>query len=553
MDSRPWQRSYPAGVPHEIALEEGQTVARLLEDAMQAHAERPAATCLSETLLFRDIDRLSQAFAKHLQAVLAKGDRVAVMLPTSLPFVVAMAGALRAGMTVVPVNPLYTPREVEHQLTDSGAAAIVVADALLPTLDPVLARTSVRQVLTTPIVGLRAVADELAGLAASGRGSDARDATAAVLPLFVALRMGHSGEKRPVAIAPSDAAFLQYTGGTTGVSKGARLTHRNVCASTAQILSWGRLCLPPVGAEVLTPLPMYHVYPLAIALMGFPLGAHARLVPNPRDVASVIAEMRRGPFDMMIGVNTLFNALVGVPELGGVDFSRTRLVVGAGASVQEAVAKRWADAGAPPITEAYGLTETSPSATFNLVGRNGSIGMPVPSTDARIVDDNGRDVAVGAPGELLLRGPQVFDGYWQRPEETRKVFTEDGWFKTGDVVTMDDQGVMTMVDRKKDMILVSGFNVYPNEIEAVVAMMPEVLECACVGIPDDRSGEVPHLFAVPRQPDLTAAQIEAHCRANLAGYKIPRRISLVDSLPKSTVGKILRRELRQQAVQASAE
>jgi long-chain acyl-CoA synthetase len=420
-------------MPQEITLDEGQTVARLLEAAMQAHADRPAATCLSETLLFRDIDRLSQAFANHLQTFLAKGDRVAVMLPTSLPFVVAMAGALRAGMTVVPVNPLYTPREVEHQLSDAGAVALVVADAMLLTLDPVLART------------------------------------------------------------------------------------------------------------------------LAIVLWCLTMRAHARLVPNPRDVGTVIAEMKRSPFDMLIGVKPLFNALVGAPELGSVDFSRTRVVVGAGASVQKAVAKRWADAGGPPITEAYGLTETSPSATFNPLGRNGCIGMPVPSTDARIVDEQGRDVAIGVSGELLLRGPQVFDGYWQRPDETKKAFTDDGWFKTGDVVTMDDEGSLYLVDRKKDMILVSGFNVYPNEIEAVVAMMPEVLECACVGMPDERSGEAPQLFAVARTPDLTAAKIDAHWRANLAGYKVPRRIALVDSLPKSTVGKILRRELRQQAVQPSAE
>jgi long-chain acyl-CoA synthetase len=529
-------------MPQEITLDEGQTVVRLLEAAMQAHAERPAATCLSETLLFRDIDRLSQAFANHLQTFLAKGDRVAVMLPTSLPFVVAMAGALRAGMTVVPVNPLYTPREVEHQLNDAGAAALVVSDAMLLTLDPVLARTSVRQVLTTPIAGLGAIAEELSRQAAAIH--EHLDPSTAVLPLAAALRNGHSAEKKTAAIVPSDAAFLQYTGGTTGVSKGARLTHRNLCASTAQILSWLHLSLRPVGAEVITPLPLYHIYPLAIVLWCLTMGAHARLVRNPRDVGTVITEMKRSPFDMLIGVNTLFNALVGAPELRSVDFSRTRVVVGAGASVQEAVAKRWADAGGPPITEAYGLTETSPSATFNRLGRSGCIGMPVPSTDARVVDDQGKDVSIGVSGELLLRGPQVFDGYWQRPEETSKAFTDDGWFKTGDVVTMDDEGALYLVDRKKDMILVSGFNVYPNEIEAVVAMMPEVLECACVGIPDERSGEAPHLFAVARAPDLTAAKIEAHCRANLAGYKVPRRISLVESLPKSTVGKILRRELR---------
>jgi long-chain acyl-CoA synthetase len=345
-------------------------------------------------------------------------------------------------------------------------------------------------------------------------------------------------------VRPNDPAFLQYTGGTTGVSKGACLTHRSVLASSLQMQSWLGLALDLDNFELVTPLPLYHIYPLGMALTALASGAHNRLVVNPRDTQSLCAELRKAPFDMLIGVNTLFNAMVTLPELSTIDFSRCRMVVGAGASIQAAVAGKWMEAGGPPITEAYGLTETSPSVTFNAPGRNGTIGAPVPSTDVLIVDDAGEPVQVGTPGELLIKGPQLFTGYWNREEETRKSFTKDGWFRTGDVVTMDAQGLMYIVDRKKDMILVSGFNVYPNEIEGVVAMHPEVLECACVGVADERSAEAPHLFVVRRSPGLQAEELEAHCRKLLAAYKVPRHITFLDALPKSAVGKILRKELR---------
>ena len=553
MDKRRWHSSYPPGMPTEIELEGQQTVATLIEQALAAFAERRAVTCAGETLRYAELDRLSRALGAYLQASgLVQGDRVALMLPTSLPFLVGLTGVLRSGFVAVTVNPLYTAREVEQQLADSGATVVIATESLLPTLREVLPRTAVRQILLATVTGLQSIATSFAD---SRQGSVETDIAVETpkpeLALAAALRIGHAAHWTPASVRPADPALLQYTGGTTGVSKGAVLTHRNVSASTAQILSWVRLSVSKDAPSLVTPLPLYHIYPLGVALAWLVLGGINRLVPNPRDTASVIQAMKQAPFEMLIAVNTLFNALVNTPELSTVDFSATCLATGAGASVQAAVARRWLEAGGTPITEAYGLSETSPSATFNPPGRNGTIGIPVPSTDVRIVDDEERDVALGAPGELLIRGPQLFAGYWNRPEETRKAFTADGWFKTGDVVTMDEAGFMYMVDRKKDMILVSGFNVYPNEIEAVVAMMPEVLECACVGVSDARCGEVPHLFAVPRQPELTREQIEAHCRRNLAAYKIPRHITLIDALPKSTVGKILRRELRQSEEKAA--
>ncbi len=533
--NRPWHAAYPAGMPREITLPEGQTLASVFAQALTRHADRVAASCLGEQLHYAELDRLSTAFGAHLQQQgLVQGERVALMLPNGLPYLIALVGILRAGMVAVTVNPLYTAREVQHQLADAGAAGIVVAAPFLPTLEQVRAHTAVRHAVVAPLTGL------LSAL----RSPDTPPPAPDLWRLEHALLQGASHPLQPVAMGPQDVALLQYTGGTTGVSKGAMLTHRSVGASLAQLMSWSGTTLLAPGASVVTPLPLYHVYPLAIALMAIACGAENRLVPNPRDGASVIAELRRQPFEMLIGVNTLFNALTGDPDLARVDFSRTQLVTGAGASVQDAVARRWVAAGGPPITEGYGLTETSPSATFNPPGRNGTIGVPVPSTDARIVDDQGNDVPMGAGGELLLKGPQLFAGYWQREDETKKAFTDDGWFRTGDIVRMDEAGFLYVVDRKKDMILVSGFNVYPNEIEGVVAQMPQVLECACVGAPDERTGEAPHLFVVARDPALAIDAIEAHCRTHLAAYKVPQRIRLVEALPKSAVGKILRKELR---------
>jgi len=398
----------------------------------------------------------------------------------------------------------------------------------------------VRHVITAPMQDVRRSLLAPAGdQAVRARGRELQ-----LVPLHAAITSVQNADFSAAKVLPSDLAFLQYTGGTTGVSKGACLTHRNVLVSVLQMQSWLRLTLDLENFELVTPLPLYHIYPLGMALMALASGGHNRLVMNPRDIKSLCAELRRAPFNVLIGVNTLFNGMVNMPELASVDFSRCGMVIGAGASIQAAVARKWEAAGGPPITEAYGLTETSPSATFNAPGCNGTIGVPVPSTDVLIVDNAGDPVPQGTPGELLIKGPQVFAGYWKREEETRKAFTSDGWFRTGDVVTMDAQGLMTIVDRKKDMILVSGFNVYPNEIEGVVALHPDVLECACIGVPDERSGEVPHLYVVRRSPGLQEDHVEAHCRKLLAPYKVPRHITFLEALPKSTVGKILRKELR---------
>jgi len=389
--------------------------------------------------------------------------------------------------------------------------------------------------LTAPIVGL------VHALESSDLGANAPSAVSALADAIGSHRAARPADAH---VRPEDPALLQYTGGTTGLSKGAILTHRSMTAAGLQTVSWMTPALQGQEFSVVAPLPLYHIYPLQMLLMALRQGGVMRLISNPRDPAVVIAEMKRAPFSILIGVNTLFNALVQEPELSGVDFTRTRLVLGAGASVQNAVSQRWRAAGAPSITEAYGLTETSPAATFNPIGHSGHIGIPLPSTDVRIVDNDDREVADGTPGELLIKGPQLFAGYWHKEEESRAAFTGDGFLRTGDVVEADATGNMRIVDRKKDMILVSGFNVYPNEIEAVVSQHDGVLECACIGEPDERSGEIPHLFVVARNAGLRVEDLEAHCRANLTGYKVPRRITFLESLPKSTVGKILRRELR---------
>jgi len=541
MEHRPWHASYPAGLPREIVLDDSESLVTLLERAFTKHSTRTAVTCAGESLTFAQVEHASALLARSLQAAgLKRGDRVALLLHNNLIYPVALAAVLRAGMVGVTMNPLYTARELAYQLADSGASALVAAEPFMGVVTEVLGQTQLRYVMTVPMQQVKQALFATGGDAGAPAANDEprvvglREATAA-LP---------DADFASEHVRPSDLAFLQYTGGTTGVSKGACLTHRSVLASSLQMRSWLGLALDIDNFEIVTPLPLYHIFPLGMALTALASGAHNRLVVNPRDAQALCAELERAPFDMLIGVNTMFNALVALPELPGIDFSRCNVVIGAGASIQSAVAAKWVAAGGPPITEAYGLTETSPSVTFNAPGRNGTIGAPVPSTDVLIVDEAGEPVPLGTPGELLIKGPQVFAGYWNREEETRRSFTPDGWFKTGDIVTMDAQGLMYIVDRKKDMILVSGFNVYPNEIEGVVAMHPDVLECACVGVPDERSAEAPHLFVVRRVPGLRAEELEAHCRKLLAAYKVPRHITFLESLPKSAVGKILRKELR---------
>lgn len=522
--------AYPASFPDEIQLGEQETLITTLEQSFASHAHRIAATCLDEQLSYDELALRSKNFAIHLQqSGLQHGDRVALMMPNSLPYLIALAGVIQAGMVVVNVNPLYTPRELEHQLKDSGARCIVIAEPFVAVLAQVIERTSVEQVLTTPVFGLL---DHIDSEHASSFAKALKDQRA-LAPV-------------PAVTTPSDIAFLQYTGGTTGVSKGAVLTHRSVGVSLKMILLWFTPADITHQIAIVLPLPLYHVYPMSVALMSIALGANLRLIPNPRDTASVINELKRAPFDMFMGVNTLFNSLVEDPQLKTVDFSTTYAVIGAGASVQQPVVERWIAAGGAPITEAYGLTETSPCMMFNPRGRNGSIGIAMPSTALRIVDNQGQAVSALASGELQIKGPQLFSGYWQNAQETSAAFTDDGWFKTGDIVTMAEDGFMHLVDRKKDMILVSGFNVYPKEIEDVVASHPDILECACIGVPDERSGEVPHLFAVARTSGVTvtADQIKAHCRSGLTAYKVPRYITFVEALPKSLAGKILRKDLR---------
>ncbi|RRH87561.1 long-chain fatty acid--CoA ligase [Variovorax beijingensis] len=541
MEHRLWHAAYPAGLPRNVILDEQETLATLLERAFTKHAARTAVTCAGESLTFAQVEHASALVARALQAAgLQRGDRVALLLHNNLIYPVALAAILRAGMVGVTMNPLYTARELAYQLADSGASALVAAEPFMGVVTEVLGQTQVRYVMTVPMQEVKqalfaTASDASATVLSDGpRVVSLRDATAALRDADFASEQ----------MRPSDLAFLQYTGGTTGVSKGACLTHRSVLASSLQMRSWLGLALDIDDFEIVTPLPLYHIFPLGTTLTALASGAHNRLVVNPRDAQALCAELKRAPFDMLIGVNTMFNAMVTLPELSGIDFSRCNVVIGAGASIQAAVAAKWVAAGGPPITEAYGLTETSPSVTFNAPGRNGTIGAPVPSTDVLIVDDAGDPVPLGTPGELLIKGPQVFAGYWNREDETRRSFTQDGWFRTGDIVTMDAKGLMYIVDRKKDMILVSGFNVYPNEIEGVVAMHPDVLECACVGVPDERSAEAPHLFVVRRVPGLGAEELEAHCRKLLAAYKVPRHITFLESLPKSAVGKILRKELR---------
>jgi long-chain acyl-CoA synthetase len=541
MEHRLWHASYPAGLPRDIILDEQETLVTLLERAFTRYAARTAVTCAGELLTFAQVEHASALIARSLQAAgLKRGDRVALLLHNNLIYPVALAAILRAGMVGVTMNPLYTARELAYQLADSGATALVAAEPFMGLVNEILDQTQLRYVMTVP---MREVKQSLFATAGQPDAAAAND-RARIVSLRDAMSVLADADFTSEQVGPSDLAFLQYTGGTTGVSKGACLTHRSVLASSLQMRSWLALVLDIDNFEIVTPLPLYHIFPLGTTLTSLASGAHNRLVVNPRDAQALCAELKRAPFDMLIGVNTMFNAMVTLPEIAGIDFSRCNVVIGAGASIQEAVAAKWVKAGGPPITEAYGLTETSPSATFNAPGCNGTIGAPVPSTDVLIVDDAGEPVPLGTPGELLIKGPQVFAGYWNREEETRRSFTQDGWFRTGDIVTMDAQGLMYVVDRKKDMILVSGFNVYPNEIEGVVAMHPDVLECACVGVPDERSAEAPHLFVVRRAPGLQAEELEAHCRKLLAAYKVPRHITFLESLPKSAVGKILRKELR---------
>jgi long-chain acyl-CoA synthetase len=553
-----WLKSYPAGVPAEIDVNEYASLREVLEESCAKFGSRPAYSCMGRTITFADLDKLSAAFGAFLQGRgLTKGTRVALMMPNVLQYPVCLFGILRAGCTVVNVNPLYTPRELEHQLTDSGAEMIVVVENFAHTLAEVISKTQVKHVVVTTIgemLGLKGVLVDFV-LRHVKKMIPAWDIPGAIR-LSDALAEGGRRKLEPVEIGHEDIAFLQYTGGTTGVAKGAMLLHRNIIANVLQSRAWVKPFLGNQRHVVITPLPLYHIFSLtANCLIFMTLGAENVLITNPRDIPGLVKEMGKHSFTAFTGVNTLFNALLNNAEFRKLDFSTLQMTLGGGMAVQKAVADRWEKVSGKPLIEAYGLTETSPAATINpldLPEYNGAIGLPISSTDLVLRDDDHKEVALGERGEICIKGPQVMLGYWKRPEETAKMIDRDGWLATGDIGVIDERGFVRIVDRKKDMILVSGFNVYPNEIEAVVAMHPGVLECAAVGVPDSKSGEAVKLFVVKKDPTLTAEALLAHCREQLTAYKCPRDVEFRTELPKSNVGKILRRELRDEAKRKAA-
>ncbi|HXT03975.1 MAG TPA: long-chain-fatty-acid--CoA ligase [Casimicrobiaceae bacterium] len=551
---RIWLEHYPAGVPAEIDVDQYASVREMFEECCRAFARRPAFSCMGRTITFADLDALSSTFGAWLQGIgCTKGTRVALMMPNVLQYPICIFGTLRAGCAVVNVNPLYTPRELEHQLVDSGAEVIVVVENFAQTLQQVVARTKIRRIVVTSIGELLAIRGRIVDLVLRRvKRAIPEWSLPGAIRFTDAMKQGRKRSLSRIPIGHDDLAFLQYTGGTTGIAKAAMLVHRNLVANMLQARAWLRPVLDENRREViLTPLPLYHIFSLtANCLVFMSIGGENVMITNPRDIAGFIKEMRRYRFTAMTGVNTLFNALLNHPRLRSVDFASFRLALGGGMAVQEAVARRWKTVTGVPLVEAYGLTETSPAATINPFDGaeyNGSIGLPIPSTDVVLRDDEGNDVPTDQPGEICIRGPQVMAGYWQRPAETAHAMTADGYFKTGDIGTMDARGYIRIVDRKKDMINVSGFNVYPNEIENVVMMHEGVVECAVVGVPDRKSGEAVKLYVVRRDEQLKAQQLIAHCRAQLAGYKCPREVEFRSELPKSNVGKILRRELREEA------
>ncbi|MGH8028619.1 MAG: AMP-binding protein [Arenimonas sp.] len=552
---RPWLASYPANVPAEVNVEEFPSIVSVLTQACAHFRDNPAFSNFGTVLTYGDIDLLSARFAGYLlgELKLKKGDRVALMMPNVLQYPIAIFGVLRAGLTVVNTNPMYTGRELKHQLRDSGAKAIVVMEMFAHVLADVIDDTPVEHVITT------CVGDLLSFPKGAVLNFMLRHVKKAVpeynLPRAVRFRqtlaLGEQHALPEIEIRHEDIAFLQYTGGTTGVAKGAMLTHRNLVANMQQASAWIGKDVREGEEVIITALPLYHIFALTSNCLVFmKFGGLNVLITNPRDMPGFVAELAKSRFTAITGVNTLFNGLLNTPGFANLDFSTLNLALGGGMAVQRAVAERWKKVTGVTLVEAYGLTETSPACCMNpldLPEYNGAIGMPVSSTDCCLKDEEGRILPQGEVGELCVKGPQVMLGYWQRPEDTAQVIDTDGWLHTGDMARMDAKGFFTIVDRKKDMILVSGFNVYPNEIEDVIATMPEVLEVAAVGVPDEKSGEAVKVVIVRRDPSLTAEKVKAFCKENLTGYKLPRYIEFRTDLPKSNVGKILRRELRDSA------
>ena len=555
-----WLKRYPADVPENIDPDRYSSLVEMFENATLRYADSPAFINMGEVMTFRKLEERSRAFAAYLQNELGlqKGDRVALMMPNLLQYPIALFGVLRAGMVVVNVNPLYTPRELEHQLNDSGASAIVIVSNFAHTLEKVVYKTQVKHVILTRM------GDQLSAAKGTLVNFVVKYIKRLVpkyhLPNAISFRTALQRGRRLQYIKPDvindDLAFLQYTGGTTGVAKGAMLTHRNMQANLEQAKAAYAPLLRPGQELVVTALPLYHIFALTVnCLLFLEMGGRSLLITNPRDVPGMVKELAKYPFTAISGVNTLFNAMLNNEDFRELDFSTLRLSVGGGMSVQKSVADKWEKLTGKHLLEGYGLTECSPLVAgnpYDLKHYSGSIGIPVPSTEIRLVDDNGHDVAPGEPGELLVRGPQVMLGYWQRPSATDEVL-KDGWLSTGDIVTVDEQGFIRIVDRKKDMILVSGFNVYPNEIEEVVSQHDKVLEVAAIGVPNDASGEIVKICVVKKDPSLTSEELLAHCRRLLTGYKVPKIVEFRDELPKSNVGKILRRELRDEQTKPKAD
>ena len=555
---RVWLGSYPEGVPADIDPDQYDSLVALMEESFARYAERTAYSFMGKNISYRQTDEDSLALAAYLQSLgLQKGDRVAIMMPNVPQYPVTVAAVLRAGYVVVNVNPLYTARELEHQLRDSGAKAIVIVENFAATLEKCIAQTPVQHVV------LASMGDRL-GLLKGTLVNHVVRKVKKLVPAFElprAVRFNQAlaqGRKLPVSrpsLGPQDIAVLQYTGGTTGVSKGAVLLHRNVIANVLQSEAWNEPVMKRVPANEqptsVCALPLYHIFAFTVNMMlSLRTGGKTILIPNPRDLPAVLKELSRHTFHSFPAVNTLFNGLANHPDFGTVNWANLKVSVGGGMAVTGSVAKLWLEKTGCPICEGYGLSETSPSASCNPTTStefSGTIGVPIPSTRMKIIDDDGREVPQGEAGEIAIQGPQVMAGYWQRPDETARVMTADGYFKSGDIGVMDARGFFKIVDRKKDMILVSGFNVYPNEVEEVASACPGVLECAAIGVPDDKTGEAVKLVVVRKDPALTAEQIQVFCRDKLTGYKHPRSIEFRDELPKTPVGKILRRELRQPA------
>jgi len=550
--SKPWYSSYESGVPHEIDVTSYSSIVEILEEGFAKYSTLPSFHCMGKSYTYREMDLLSKKFASYLQndLKLQKGDRVALMMPNILQYPVALFGVLRAGLIAVNVNPLYTARELEHQLKDSGSKAIVIFENSAHILEQVLSKTPVKHVITTQIGDFLSFPKSLLVnfvIKKVKKMVPNWSISSAVSFKDVVFGADESQYKKPT-LSLNDTAFLQYTGGTTGVSKGADLTHGNIVANMVQARAWIKNLIKDGQEIIITPLPLYHIFSLTANCFIFSsVGALNVLITNPRDMPGFIKELKKWKFTAFTGVNTLFNGLLNNEEFASVDFSHLKVSLGGGMAVQRAVAERWKKVTGCPLIEAYGLTETSPAACINpmtLKDYNGTIGIPLSSTDVVIKDDDGKNVATGETGEICIKGPQVMRGYWNRPDETAQVMTDDGFFRTGDIGVMDEKGYFKIVDRKKDMILVSGFNVYPNEVEDVVVTHPKVFEAAAIGVPDDKSGEAVKVFVVKKDESLTVEELKAFCKEGLTGYKCPKHYEFRTELPKSNVGKILRKELR---------